>query len=114
MDYWRQRSPYYPEQTDFMNRFISDALKTANPAAGHLAVGQYQMEKRASKITCPVLIIEHMNDPFAVKHTPHLKTAFPQAAVEQIPNGHVALEVTATEFATLLREWVFREKGLAG
>ena len=114
MDYWRQRSPYYPEQTDFMNRFISDALKTADPAAGHLAVGQYQMEKRVSKITCPVLIIEHMKDPFAVQHTPHLKTAFPQAAFEQILHGHVALEVTATEFAALLREWIFRERGLAG
>ena len=72
------------------------------------------MEKRVSKITCPVLIIEHMKDPFAVQHTPHLKTAFPQAAFEQILHGHVALEVTATEFAALLREWIFRERGLAG
>lgn len=92
-----------------MNRFIADALKCSNPAAGHIAVGQYHMEKRLSKIFCSVLIIEHMKDPFAVKYTPHLKAAFPKATIEQIPNGEVALEVTATEFSTILRNWVTKK-----
>lgn len=110
IDYWRQRSPYYPSKTEFMNRFIADALKATNPATGHIAVGQYHMEQAVSKIECPVLLIEHMKDPFAVKHTPHLKADFPHAVIEYIPNGQVALEVTAPEFSAILHNWVFRTR----
>jgi len=110
MDFWRQRSPYYPDEVDYMNRFVADALKAVNPAEGHLAVGQYKMELAVPKVTCPVLLVEHMKDPFAIKHTPHLRADFPHAALEQVSNGQVALEVTASKFATILSNWVFRQE----
>ena len=110
IDYWQQRSPYYPDKTEYMSRFISDALKSSDPAEGHIAVGQYQMEKAVSKIQCEILLIEHMKDPFASKHTAQFKANFPHAMIEHIPGGHVALEVTAVEFSALLHKWVNRTR----
>lgn len=109
IDYWRQRSPYYPENVSYMDRFITDAFRAHNAAEGHLAVGQYEMELAAPKIECPVLLVEHMKDPFAVKHTPDLIAAFPHAVLKQILNGTVALEVTAPAFSEILSEWTRRQ-----
>ena len=103
---WRQRAPYYPDKIEYMERFLSDALKCSDPSHGHHAVGQYEMEKTISKILCPTLIIEHGNDPFSVKHTMALKKNLPKANIAYIPNGHVALEVTAPQFCKTLKEWV--------
>lgn len=108
IEYWQQRSPYYPSKTEYMDRLMTDILKASNPAEGHLAVGQYRMEDVISNINCPTLLIEHSKDPFAIKHTPQLHVSIPQAVLKRIPNGQVALEVTASEFSTLLRNWVFR------
>ena len=109
LDLWRQREPYYPESVDYMDRFMSDALKANDPAEGHRAVGHYHMENAIPKIKSPVLIIEHMKDPFASRHTNNLASAFRQGIVEIIADGHVALEVTATEFSKLLKNWVYRK-----
>ena len=108
IDYWNQRSPYYPENNEFMARFMADVLKASNPTEGHKAVEQFHMEEMVSKIVCPVLIIEHMQDPFAVKHTQHLRENFPQAELEHIPNGQVALEVGADEFSAILKKWILK------
>jgi pimeloyl-ACP methyl ester carboxylesterase len=109
IDYWRQRSLYYPDKVDYMDRFMKDALTAYDPIEGHLAVGQYHMELATPKIKCPVLIVEHMKDPFAVNHTPYLQSALPHAILEQIQNGSVALEVTAPEFSNILLQWLRRE-----
>jgi len=105
IDLWNQRAPYYRERGDLLNRFIADALLADNPAAGHHAVANYHMEKAAPSVNCPVLLIEHSQDPFAVKNSDRLKAAFPQAVERQIPNGQIALEATAEEFARLLQVW---------
>ena len=106
MDLWQQRSPYYPDKVEFMDRFISSALQAEWPADGHNAVSRYKMENAAPKISCPVLLVEHTNDPFASKYTSDLKTAISHAKVEYIPEGKVALEVTAPHFAEVLDQWI--------
>lgn len=102
---WNQRRPYYPAGTEFMDRFICDALKARSPDEGHRAVGKYDMETPAKKIECPVLIVEHAKDPFASKHTQSLIQAFPQATLHSIAEGHVPLEATAPEFAAIIERW---------
>lgn len=106
LDLWHQRSPYYPEDVAYMDRFMADALAAESPEQGHLAVGRYHMELTAPRIHCPTLIVEHSDDPFATRHTADLHRALPHAAVKQIPGGSVALEVTAPAFADILSHWV--------
>ena len=106
IDLWQQRAPYYPKSAEYMNRFIADALKCANPASGHHAVSQYEMENRIGKIDCPVLLVEQMKDPFAAKHIGHMKAALSHSRLEQIPNGQVALEVTAEAFSKIIIDWM--------
>lgn len=105
LELWNQRSEYYPDDTAHMDRFITDALRVDNPADGHRAVGQYEMEMRIGEVTCPVLLIEHSKDPFASAHTETLKVYLPKAETAYIENGHVALEVTANEFAQHVLNW---------
>ena len=105
IDLWRQRSEYYPSDLSFMDRFLSDALTSGDPAEGHRAVGAYVMERAAPKVSCPVMIVEHSEDPFASQHTDKLHAAFPGAYLERIPNGHIPLEATASEFARIVRPW---------
>ncbi|MFN3211713.1 MAG: alpha/beta fold hydrolase [Henriciella sp.] len=105
VELWRQRSEYYPEQVEFMDRFIADAMACANPAEGHIAVGRYEMEKTAPLISCPILLVEHSQDPFACRHSEHLREAFPDADVERIPSGRIPLEATADQFAQIVRAW---------
>lgn len=105
---WQQRVPFYPEGGEYLDRFIKDALRATDPAEGHHVVSQYHMEKTAPKITSPVLLVEHGLDPYASKHSSHMRTAFSKAEVEVIPNGHAALEVTAPQFSKILRNWCLR------
>lgn len=103
---WHMRQPYYPRTHTHLERFMADALKARDPAEGHRAIGRYQMERRASRVACPVLIVEHGNDPFAAVHTASLVRAFPEAALRRIENGRVALEVSAGEFAEAVGGWL--------
>lgn len=105
-DLWAQRSPYYPEHVQFMDRFMTSALQADGPEQGHHAVGRYEMEHRAPGIRCATLIVEHGSDPFATRHTAALQSALPQATFERIPDGGVPLEATADKFAPILRDWV--------
>lgn len=105
---WQQRSPFYPQDLSYMDRFMATALCADSPERGHRAVSLYEMERSSAHIKCPALIVEHMTDPFASRHTADLKRALPHAHIEQIPNGSVALEVTAAEFADILKRWVLR------
>lgn len=103
---WQQRSPYYPDSTEYLDRFIRDALIAANPADGHHAVGQYRMEDRVSDIHVPVLVIEHSKDPFASRHTKLLCEQFNDVCIEKIAGGHIPLEHTAREFSDILENWI--------
>lgn len=105
IDLWRQRSNYYPADVSFMDRFLLDALACNDPAEGHQAVGAYAMERSAPAISCPVLIVEHSQDPFASKHTKKLLEAFPDASLERISNGQIPLEASATDFARIVHPW---------
>lgn len=110
LDLWSQRSEFYPENVEFMDRFICDALRSNDPADGHLAIGRYEMEARIGEINCPVLLIEHSKDPFASAYTEALKNHLPGSEVEYIEEGRVALEVTAKAFAQKVFAWVERRK----
>ena len=108
---WNMRRPFYPGSHEYLSRFMRDALAARDPAEGHLAVGRYEMEKRVSKVRCPVLLVEHKKDPFATKHTAHMVKAFPQAKLACIDNGHVALEFEARAFADVIHSWVADQVG---
>lgn len=105
VELWKQRSKYYPEDVALMDRFIADAMVCADPGEGHRAVGSYAMEQTVPRISCPVLLVEHSQDPFASRHTDNLLDAFSSAVLERIPNGRIPLEATAEQFAQIVRPW---------
>ena len=102
LDLWNQRAPFYDGDTDQLNRFVRDALRADDPAAGHRAVGRYRMEEAAARVRCPVTIIEHSADPFACPHTVTLQQRLSAPRVEVIENGRVPLEATAEAFAAVV------------
>ena len=99
---WNQRAPFYDSNTDQLTRFVRDALRADDPAAGHRAVGRYRMEEAVERVRCPVTLVEHAADPFASPHTPMLRQRFTAAQVAVIKGGKVPLEATATAFASAL------------
>lgn len=99
---WGQRAPFYDGRTDQLTRFVRDALRAADPAEGHLAVGRYAMEQAAPRLRCPVTIVEHAEDPFARIHTRTLAERLDADQVEVIADGRVPLEATAADFAAVL------------
>lgn len=102
LDLWNQRAPFYGGSTDQLTRFVSDALRADDPAAGHRAVGRYRMENAAEQVRCPVTLVEHSADPFASPHTAVLQMHLNASRVEVIENGRVPLEATASAFAAAL------------
>ena len=102
LELWSQRAPFYDGSTDRLTRFVRDALRADDPAAGHRAVGRYRMEDAADRIRCEVTLVEHAADPFSSPHTPILRRRFNASHVEVITDGQVALEATATSFASAL------------
>lgn len=101
-----QRAPYYPSQGGYLDRFVCDALKVIDPAAGHRAVDRYEMERAAPRVKCDVLLVEHGLDPFARDHTADLAKALPHASVRKIAEGRIPLEATASQFAAIIADWV--------
>ena len=102
LDLWNQRAPFYGGSTDQLTRFVSDALRADDPAAGHRAVGRYRMENAAQRVRCPVTLVEHSADPFAGPHTAVLQLHLNASRVEVIQTGRVPLEATAPAFAAAL------------
>ena len=102
LDLWNQRAPFYGDSTDRLDRFVRDALRADDPAAGHRAVGRYRMEHAVARVRCGVTLVEHAADPFASPHTPVLQRRFNPGRVEVIEDGRVPLEATATAFASAL------------
>ena len=102
LDLWNQRALFYDGSTDHLTRFVRDALRTDDPAAGHRAVGRYRMEEAAGRVRCPVTVVEHSADPFASPHTATVRQRLNGRRVEVIENGRVPLEATSGAFASVL------------
>ena len=111
---WEERASYYGGRTDHLQRFVRDALRAADPAEGHRAVGRYTMEEAAALVRCPVTVVEHSADPFARVHTATLAERLPGARVEVIAQGRVPLEATAADFAAVLLAAVERDERAPG
>ena len=111
---WEQRAPFYGGRTDQLTRFVRDALRAADPAEGHRAVGRYTMEQAAALVRCPVTIVEHAEDPFARVHTQALTERLQPDRVEVIAGGKVPLEATAVDFAAVLLAAVERHEHTPG
>ncbi|MEZ5224161.1 MAG: alpha/beta fold hydrolase [Ilumatobacteraceae bacterium] len=108
---WNQRRPHYPDGHELLDRYLADALRAADSAEGHLAVGRYEMEARCPAVRCPVLVVEHAHDPFASRHTAALVEHLRPTSVASIADGRVPLEHTAHEFAHLVGEFVRSDGG---
>ena len=102
LELWNQRAPFYDGSTDQLTRFVRDALRADDPAAGHHAVSRYRMERAIGRVRCPVIVVEHSADPFASPHTETLRQRLNGPRVEVIENGKVPLEATAGAFAGVL------------
>lgn len=98
LELWRAREPYYPGgRPDLRDRCLADTLRAHDPGAGHRAVAQYEMETRLPRITAEVLCVGHEQDPHAMPSLEPMARAL-DAAVVRLPDGHVPLEHTATDF----------------
>lgn len=101
LDLWQGRSAYYPPRRDLLDRFLADALRADDPAAGHRAVAVYEMERRLPLDVEAVVCVGHAHDPFGMAHLDDVAAAT-GAHVEVIDDGHIPLEHTATAFSDLL------------
>lgn len=93
LELWRVRAGFYPPgQIELLERFMIDALRAGPLAAeGHRVVARYEVEQAVARVRCPVLLIGASADPFAYPNLARLRAALPQAAVEVIEGGTVAL-----------------------
>lgn len=98
---WDGRAAYYPPRRELLDRFLVDALRAQDPAAGHRAVAGYEMERRLPLPVEHVLCVGHARDPFGMAHLDALATAT-DAEVAVIDDGHIPLEHTATVFSGLV------------
>jgi pimeloyl-ACP methyl ester carboxylesterase len=108
LELWQGRAGFYPEgRPDLLQRFVADALRVADPHAGHLAVGRYEMERRLPLIDAPTLVIGHRRDPHAFPAFEPLAAAL-RAERSLIEDGMVPLEFTAATFAALVAGFLRR------
>lgn len=103
---WRRRQRFYPQhRPDLLARFVTDALRAADPEAGHRAVARYEMESRVPLVQAQTLVIGHADDPYAFKEMEPLAAALGAPTVT-IDGGMVPLEFTAERFARELRSFL--------
>jgi pimeloyl-ACP methyl ester carboxylesterase len=110
---WNGRRAFYPSgRPDLLVRFVADALRVADPGAGHRAVGRYAMEDRLAAIRAPVLLVTHDADPFAEPEQPRLAAALRNAGVAvhtaTVAGGMVPLEHTAAAFVAAIAPFLGR------
>ena len=92
LELWRRRAPFYPADTDLLERFLVDCLRAGDLAAeGHRVVARYPSEERLPLLACPVLLIAATADPYAYPSLARLQAAIPHAAVAVIEGGMVPL-----------------------
>jgi pimeloyl-ACP methyl ester carboxylesterase len=102
---WNGRAGFYPRRRDLLDRFMADALRAADPAAGHRAVANYQMEARLPLAVEAVLCVGHAQDPFGMTHLEELAAAT-AATSAVIPDGHIPLEHTAPAFVEAVERFL--------
>jgi pimeloyl-ACP methyl ester carboxylesterase len=104
---WQRRHGFYPpDRPDLLRRFVADALRVADPEAGHRAVGEYRMEDRIGLVRCPTLVLAHTDDPYAFPEHRALADRIPGARITTIDGGMVPLEWRADAVADAIRGFV--------
>jgi pimeloyl-ACP methyl ester carboxylesterase len=105
---WALRAPFYPKRIDLLDRFIVDALKAGERAAGgHVTVARYEMEPKLELVTAPTLIIRPTDDPFAGPDATKLAARLPRARLADLPGGMIpAPDQLPDEFARLVMEFL--------
>lgn len=113
LDLWEQRSAFYPaDRADLLDRFVADARRVRDPAAGHLACGEFVMEEAIPHLAdIPTLIVGHDADPHAFPQTELLAAQLRSAEVTTIAGGMVPLEFTAARFVEAAEVFLDRVDG---
>lgn len=90
---WQRRRPFYPAgDIALLERFICDALKAGELAAGgHRVVNGYEMERRIGLVRCPTLVIAATDDPHAYGSAPKVAQSIAGSALVEIAGGMVPL-----------------------
>lgn len=93
VELWQRRQPFYPQDDiDLLERFIVDALKAGELAAGgHQVVNRYAMETRTPRISSPALVISSTNDPHVFPVAPRVAQAIAGSRLIEIQGGMVPL-----------------------
>jgi pimeloyl-ACP methyl ester carboxylesterase len=111
---WARRQPFYPVgDTDLLQRFIVDALRSGEMAAeGHRVVNRYRMEDRLGHIRCPTLVIAPTADPHVHPVAPRVAAAIAGSILQELPGGMVPLPDQMPEaFASLVGDFVTSHAG---
>jgi pimeloyl-ACP methyl ester carboxylesterase len=106
---WARRQPFYPAgDTDLLQRFIIDALRSGEMAAeGHRVVNRYRMEDRLGHIRCPTLVIAPTGDPHVHPVAPKVAGAIEGSILRELSGGMVPLPDQMPEaFAGLVRDFL--------
>ncbi|MFB9269843.1 alpha/beta fold hydrolase [Bradyrhizobium erythrophlei] len=106
---WARRKPFYPaDDTDLLQRFMIDALRSGAMAAeGHRVVNRYRMEDRLGHIQCPTLVIAPTGDPHVHPVAPRVAGAIGGSILRELSGGMVPLPDQMPEvFAGLVRDFV--------
>ena len=81
------RAPFYPKDTDLLDRFVVDALKAGDRAGGgHLTVAHYDMEEKLPLIKAPDA--DHLPDRGSVRGVREAAPHLPQARMVDLPARH--------------------------
>lgn len=85
------REPFYPaDRPDLLDAYRTDAGR-ASGEGGHSAVAAYEVEGKAERLRCPVLVVAAPCDPFAYPHAERWRAALRDARVVEIPGGTIPL-----------------------
>ncbi|WP_426434652.1 alpha/beta fold hydrolase [Bradyrhizobium genosp. P] len=106
---WARRQPFYPVgDTDLLQRFIIDALRSGEMAAeGHRVVNRYRMEDRLGHILCPTLVIAPTGDPHVHPMAPKVAGAIDGSILRELSGGMVPLPDQMPEaFAGLVSDFL--------
>lgn len=106
IELWNQRRGFYPPGHALLDRYMIDVLRARDGTEGHQAVGRYEMERAATSVNCPVLVIEHDDDPFSRRHAAEVAQQFQATAFVSITHGAIPLEHSAASVAEAMREFL--------
>ena len=109
IELWRQREAFYPpDRADLLSVFMRDALRVADPRAGHVACARYAMDRAVERIACPALLIAHGRDPHSIGDFGEFVQRLPDAVTVEIDGGMVPLELEAARVAQAIDDFLSR------